>query len=105
VKPRIVVRPRADFDLDEQAEYIAQDSVAVARRFYEAAEKAFERLAGMPGMGGSWESRDPKYADLRMWPIPGFGKHLIFYRVIADGVEIVRILHSARDIDSILGLK
>jgi toxin ParE1/3/4 len=103
--PRILVRPRADFDVDEQAEYIARDSVAAARRFYEAVEKTFEQLANMPGMGSSWESRDPRYADLRVWPVHGFGKHLIFYRAISDGVEIVRVLHSARDIDSILGLK
>jgi plasmid stabilization system protein ParE len=28
--------------------------------------------------------------------------YLILYRVIADGVQIVRVLHGARDIDSAL---
>jgi toxin ParE1/3/4 len=101
VNPRIVIRPRADFDLEEQAEYIARDSVAAARRFYEAATKAFKTLANMPEMGGSWGSRNPTVADLRVWPVRGFEKYLIFYRIIPEGIEIVRILHSARDIDDL----
>ena len=101
MKPRIVVRPRADFDLDEQAQYIARDSVVAARQFYEAAARAFELLAGMPGMGSTWESGNPIFADLRVWPVGGFEKHLIFYRAIADGIEVMRVLHSARDIESL----
>jgi toxin ParE1/3/4 len=29
------------------------------------------------------------------------GNYLIFYRPLADGIEIVRVLHGARDIDSL----
>jgi toxin ParE1/3/4 len=103
VNRRIVIRPRADFDLDEQADFIARDSVAAARRFYEATTRAFTTLASMPELGGSWESRNPKYAELRMWAVRGFEKHVIFYRVIPDGIEIVRVLHSARDLEDAFG--
>jgi toxin ParE1/3/4 len=41
-------------------------------------------------------------ADLRVWRIEGFEKHLIFYRQTPDGIDVVRILHGARDIDSVL---
>ena len=103
MKPRFVVRPRADLDLDDPAAYIARDSVPAAHRFYEAAARAFELLADMPGMGSSWESPDPKFADLRVWPIHGFEKNLIFYRIIAGGVEIVRVVHSARNVKDVFG--
>jgi len=40
--------------------------------------------------------------ELRMWLSPAFRNYLIFYRELADGVEIVRVLHGARDIKRIL---
>jgi len=33
-----------------------------------------------------------------MWRVKDFPKHLIFYRPIKDGVEVIRVLHSSRDI-------
>ncbi len=34
--------------------------------------------------------------------VKGFEKYLIFYRVFDNYIEIVRVLHSAQDIDSIM---
>jgi plasmid stabilization system protein ParE len=45
---------------------------------------------------------NPELDGIRMWPIPDFPNHLIFYRLIETGVEIVRVLHSARDIALVL---
>ena len=36
-------------------------------------------------------------AQVLFKPVPGFRSHLIFYRPLSSGVEIVRILHGARD--------
>jgi toxin ParE1/3/4 len=57
---------------------------------------AFERqlamLAAMPGSG----RKEPKLApNLRSFPV---GNYLLFYRPIADGIALVRVLHGARDI-------
>lgn len=62
----------------------------------ERLNEAFERLASMPGLGRSQEHRRP---DLRSWPV---GSYLIFYRPLADGVEVVRVLHGSRDVDNLL---
>jgi toxin ParE1/3/4 len=43
------------------------------------------------------------FPDIRRWHIEGFAKHLVLYREIAAGVEIVRILHAERDVAAILG--
>jgi toxin ParE1/3/4 len=45
---------------------------------------------------------NPRLAGLRVGRVEGFEKHLIFYRPGDDGVEIIRVLHGARDIDSVL---
>ncbi|HLW66665.1 MAG TPA: type II toxin-antitoxin system RelE/ParE family toxin [Gemmataceae bacterium] len=99
----IVVRPRASVDLDEQAEYIAQDNPKAALRFLNAAEKAFAFLADMPELGAACEFRNPAAAGLRMWLIRGFEKHVIFYRSTETGIDVIRVLHAARDIEAFFG--
>ena len=95
--------PAADRDPDNQAAYLAtQASLEMALRFYDAASSTFGKIAGTPGMGEPWPSADPRLAGLRVWRIRGFEKHLIFYRHAADAIEIVRVLHGARDIESVL---
>jgi toxin ParE1/3/4 len=37
-----------------------------------------------------------------MIAVKGFEKHLIFYRQRETGIEIVRVLHAARDVEAIL---
>jgi plasmid stabilization system protein ParE len=40
--------------------------------------------------------------DLRKCSVDGFADILVFYRVDADMVEVIRVLHGARDLPSIL---
>lgn len=40
--------------------------------------------------------------EVRVWPVPGFPRFLIFYRVTAKTVEVIRVLHSARDVRRVL---
>ena len=87
-------------DLEAQAAYLAEEaSLNVALRFLEAADKAFADLARMPEMGPLRQFRSPLLGNLRMWPIPDFPNHLIFYRRIKGGIEVVRVLHAKRDIE------
>ena len=98
------VLPAADRDLDDQAAFLAREaSLETALRFYDAAAVTFKQVTRMPGMGELRESPDPRLFGLRVWRIQGFENHLIFYRQLSDVVEIVRVLHAARDISSILG--
>lgn len=99
---RILRRPRAKQDLLEQALFIADDNPNAAERFLDAAEAAFARLLEMPEIGAVKEYRNERLAGLRLWHIPGFERHLIFYRPIEAGIEIVRVLDAARDVAAIL---
>jgi toxin ParE1/3/4 len=87
------------------AEYIGRrTSIEMARKFLRAMEAAYETLAEMPRIGSEREYRNPELKGLRMWPVPRFPNHLIFYIVSESKVEIIRVLHGARDIPTILEL-
>jgi toxin ParE1/3/4 len=82
-----------------------QDLVGIrtADRFLAAAESTFQRLAGMPGIGTRYELENAAFGELRFFPVSSrFKKYLVFYRAVADGIEIARVLHGARDLPAIL---
>ena len=100
---RIVKRQRALEDLEERSDYIWADSPRAALRFLDEAQAAFQRLAGMPGLGNSYKHSHPALAGLRVTPLGSlFNAYLVFYLPLADGIEVLRVLHGARDIDFIL---
>ena len=99
---RVLLRPAAQRDLEQQAQYIASSSgVDVARRFYRAAEQTCRLIAGRPGIGRPIPYRNALLAETRMFRMKRFTRRLIFYRPIKDGVEIIRVIHGARDIESL----
>ena len=57
----------------------------------------------MPEMGVAREYFDPALAGVRMLRIAGFDNYLIFYRPAENGIEIIRVLHAKRNIDSLFG--
>jgi toxin ParE1/3/4 len=88
-------------DLIDLAYHIALDDLDAAYRSLAAAEKSFRDLERMPLMGSSREFKNSALQGIRMWRVKDFPRHLIFYRTIADGVEIIRVLHSSRDIPGV----
>ena len=102
MKLRLALKPQADRDINNQFEYIAKDNLETAIRFYEAAFRAFDVLLTNPHIGPARDFGNPELKDIRIWLVKGFEKYLIFYRATDERVEILRVLHAARDIDSIL---
>ncbi len=94
--PTVVVRPRALQDLAEIWAYIAGDSVEHADAFTALIDRKFQALARRPVMG---RGRPELVTDLRSFVV---GRYVIFYVPLSNGVEIVRVLHGARDLDAIL---
>ncbi len=104
MKPRITIRPQADRDLTEQAQYLAAYAgVDTALRFYAASDETFSLLASHPEMGRTRKFRNPRLSKLRMSLLLGFPKYVVFYRPTGQGIEAVRVLHGARDIENLLG--
>jgi toxin ParE1/3/4 len=103
VRRRILVRPEAERDLEERAEHIACEwDLEAGMRYFRALEVTLELIASQPRMGSPRRFRSPALEGVRMCPVKGFEKHLIFYRPLREGIEVVRILHGARDIEQAL---
>jgi toxin ParE1/3/4 len=60
------------------------------------------RLAGMPGIGTRYELHEPLHAGLRYYPITRHRNFIVFYRPIPGGIEVLRVLHGARNLPEIL---
>jgi len=102
---RVEKRPQATRDLADIAVYLAEESGSdeVAFRFLAAAAASFERLAVTPEMGSVRRYSDPSLVDVRMWRVAAFPNYLIFYRPIERGIDVIRVLHAKRDIESLFG--
>ncbi len=104
MKGVIYRRAAARRDLIEAYRFYARKAGSgAAGRFLAEAESTFARLASVPGMGSRFDPSSPAFGELRFLPLPSrFKQYLVFYRVVADGIEIARVLHGARDIAEIL---
>lgn len=80
--------------------YIAVDNPDAAGRFLDAAEFTFMELAKQPELGRSRKFSDARLKNLRSFRIKGFENYLIFYRPSVAGVEILHVLHGARDLEA-----
>jgi toxin ParE1/3/4 len=86
----------ADQDIFEISVYIAQNRGAeAAQNFIDKLNNKFILLLESPKLGRNRSDLSP---ELRSLP---YGNYIIFYRLISDGILVVRILHGARDINSI----
>lgn len=92
---RVTRRPLAAVDILDIWDRIADDSVAQADRWIDRLDEALDLLATQPLMG---RARNELAANVRSFP---FGSYVVFYAPIEDGIDVVRVLHGARDIDAV----
>lgn len=71
---------------------IAEDSEAQADAFIDRFDSHFRLLSLQPKLG---RRRDELLTGLHSFP---FERNVIFYTSILEGIEVVRVLHSARDV-------
>src|SRR5438270_177599 len=98
---RVIIDPEADRDIEEQFDYLADRNIDAALRFLQATSDTFELLATMPGMGAPRRYNNPRLAGVRMAPIQGFKNYLAFYLTTEDSIQVLRVLHGARNIEEI----
>jgi toxin ParE1/3/4 len=77
-------------NLDHHANYIAENDPIAARNAVQRIQAAVDQLAEYPSMGRI--GRVPLTREL----ITGGTPWIIVYRVRADAVEIIRVLHGAQ---------
>jgi toxin ParE1/3/4 len=88
--------------LEDLATHFASNSFALADRFLEAAEFTANFLLKHPEAGQRCNFLHPDAAEIRVWRISGFENYLVLYRTSSRGIKIIRVLHGARDIASII---
>ena len=77
--------------------YAANAGVEVALSFIDVWQNTLALLARNPGGGSLRFEEDLHISGLRAWTMQGF-PHLVLYLVDAEGPEVQRMLHSARDL-------
>jgi len=87
--------PQARADLAEAWHYIALESVDAALRWVGYIEDAAAELAIFPDSG---RPRDDIGQGIRSVPEASY---LIFYRVHGERVEVMRVIHGARNLDDL----
>ncbi len=92
-----VLSPEALQDLQDIWDFIAADNLTAADQLENDFFEAFEQLARRPGMGHT--RSDLTERDVRFWPV---GSYLIVYRSLRTPLQIVAVLHGARDIPEII---
>lgn len=101
MKP-VRVRPLADADIEAALTYLERRNPVAAERFLAALERDFERLSRDPGIGSPRYVHILPVEGLRVWPVTS-SSYLIFYLERSDHLDVVRVLHGARDVSSVLG--
>ena len=94
--PVLKRHPLAEQDLVEIYVHISSDNQPAAENLVRAINGKCEALARHPMIG---RARPELRSDLRSFP---YGAYLILYRVIDGGVEIVRVVHAARNLDDLI---
>ena len=92
---RVVKRSTAADDMLDIWLYIAPENIAAADQSIDRIDGACARLALAPSIGSMRDDLMPGLRSLAL------GRYILFYRPLNDGIELVRVLHGARDIAAI----
>ncbi|MEO6847805.1 MAG: type II toxin-antitoxin system RelE/ParE family toxin [Chthoniobacterales bacterium] len=90
--PCILRTTQSRYDYDEIWDYIAQDNPDAADEMMLLFDKQLLVIATSPDIGKLRLELSP---NLRSFPVDNY---LIFYHPIENGIELLRVLHGARDI-------
>ena len=101
--PHFTIRPLAWREINKLLDYLEEQAgLETAARFLDQLISSFNNLTHMPKMGVLCGFRKLALRRLRRWPVRGFENWLIFYQIKRHGIEVVHVLHGARDIESLL---
>ncbi len=94
-RAQVLLTRQAETDLVEIWVHIAERSFRAADRYVAMIKRKCSALARSPGLG---RPRDELAPGLRSFAT---GNHVVFYRKAENGIQVIRVLHGARDIDAI----
>lgn len=92
-----LLSPEALEDLRNIRDFIAADNTQAADKLLDQFFEVFENLAKWPRQGHA--RADVTNRDVRFWPV---GDYLVVYRENPKPLQIVAILHGARDVPKVI---
>lgn len=93
---RFEISENAVVDLEDIHSYISEDDEDSALNFIVQFVEKFQMLTMSPRVGRVWHSDS---TELLIFP---YKRYLIFYIQTKFGIEIIRVLHSGRDVNKII---
>ena len=88
----LLVTESAQADLDQIWLFIARDNPGAADQFLNRQISRCQSYANQPLLG---ERRTEMGADVRCFSV---GHYVVFYLPLADGIQVGRVIHGARDV-------
>ena len=102
-RPRIALSDAAVADILEQSDwYQEQSGDKLAKRWESAVTSAVLRVVKTPGAGPLCHFKSTELHNVRRISLSGFPKHLLFYEFKEKEILVLRVLHGARDLESLL---
>lgn len=88
--------PLAEQDLIDIYLYVERENPAAAEKLLRDINAKCQAIARHPMIG---RARPELRPDLRSFP---YGAYLVLYRIVDGGVEIVRVVHAARNLEDLV---
>jgi toxin ParE1/3/4 len=92
---RYLINVLASKDLNEIADYFAENNLEAGEHFFSAFNRKCKQLVAFPNSGKSYAEIRP---DLRGLSLEGY---VIFYRILEDGIEILRVVSGRRNFPTV----
>jgi toxin ParE1/3/4 len=97
----VAFNPLAITDFEEIISTISQDNPDAAANVRSAIFETAESLGAHPGLGIHPRFSSTRLTGIRFIPASDYPNYLLFYREGTEEVEILRILHGARNLPSL----
>ena len=98
---QIVITDDAVADAMQIADHLAEQAgLDTSDKFLNATTRTYRLLAAMPGVGVQRSYNNPRLTGMRMFPVSGFRRYLVFYQAGVAELTILRVLDGRQNVEA-----
>jgi len=97
----IVYSAAALADLEVIEETLGQVGLHLVQLFRQRSSRTLASHERFPLSATEYAPPDPRFPGMRYFPIRRFTSYVVFYEPLPDGIRVIRVLHSSRNIAAI----